>query len=223
MPDSCPVPSYPTSLPMASQSWWKLVQFSKCKKPCCSSASQASERAIAWNETRWGISNENNPTGFPDIDIILYDIISYYIISYYIILYYIILHYIIYILYYIKSYHIILYYIMLYYIILHYIIYIYIIWYQIISYYIILYHVIYSMYSQSQYSKNEDGVLNSKFHPPSASGLYRSVLSTLRRSWADEGSTECSDGPGEPGEPMMDSLNSGEARHRIHMVNIGEP
>ena len=107
------IPSYPTSLPMASQSWWKLVQFSKCTKPCCSSASQA----IAWNETRWGTSNENNPTGFPDI--ILY-IILYYITLYYMVSYQII------------SYHIILYHIILYHIILYYI----------ISSYIISYHII---------------------------------------------------------------------------------
>ena len=167
------IPSYPTSLPMASQSWWKLVQFSKCTKPCCSSASQA----IAWNETRWGTSNENNPTGFPDI--ILYYIILYYITLYYMVSYQII------------SYHIILYHIILYHIILYYIISSYI-----ISYHIILYiYIVCILNIYSQYSKNEDGWLNFKFHPPSASGLYRSVLSTLQRSWAVECSTECSDGP----------------------------
>ena len=149
------IPSYPTSLPMASQSWWKLVQFSKCTKPCCSSASQA----IAWNETRWGTSNENNPTGFPDI--ILY--ISYYIILHYIIWYHI------------KSYHIILYHIILYHIILYYIISSYI-----ISYHIILY--IYSMYSQYIFPIFQKRGRMIEFQVPPAFRIWSLSISSLDSS-----------------------------------------
>ena len=147
------IPSYPTSLPMASQSWWKLVQFSKCTKPCCSSASQA----IAWNETRWGTSNENNPTGFPDI--ILYYIILYYITLYYMVSYQII------------SYHIILYHIILYHIILYYI----------ISSYIISYHI-YSMYSQYIFPIFQKRGRMIEFQVPPAFRIWSLSISSLDSS-----------------------------------------
>ena len=146
------IPSYPTSLPMASQSWWKLVQFSKCTKPCCSSASQA----IAWNETRGGTSNENNPTGFPDI--ILYYIILYYITLYYMVSYQII------------SYHIISYHLISYYIIS----------YHLISYHIILY--IYSMYSQYIFPIFQKRGRMIEFQVPPAFRIWSLSISSLDSS-----------------------------------------
>ena len=169
------IPSYPIISHLVANGFPKLMKTRAVLQMYKALLLQRLTSDCDWNETRWGTSNENNPTGFPDI--ILYYIVLYHIILYYITLYYMV------------SYQIILYYIISSYIISYHIISSYI-----ISYHIILYIVcILNIYSQ--YSKNEDGGLNFKFHPPSASGLYRSVLSTLQRSWAVECSTECSDGP----------------------------
>ena len=195
------IPSYPIISHLVANGFPKLMKTRAVLQMYKALLLQRLTSDCDWNETRWGTSNENNPTGFPDI--ILYYIVLYHIILYYITLYGII------------SNHIILYHIILYYIILYHIISSYI-----ISYHIILYIVcILNIYIPNiPKTRTEDWISSSTRLPHL---VFIDQFSRLFRG--PELSNVAPNVATDRWEPLTDSLNSGEPRHRIHMVNIGEP
>ena len=157
------IPSYPIISHLVANGFPKLMKTRAVLQMYKALLLQRLTSDCDWNETRWGTSNENNPTGFPDI--ILYYIVLYHIILYYITLYYMVSYQII--SYYIISYHLILYHIISYHIIL---------------YHIISYHIIYSMYSQYIFPIFQKRGRRIEFQVPPAFRIWSLSISSLDSS-----------------------------------------